>query len=256
MVWSCQLLKDGLIIFLLVLAVILVLELQERLKYSYILVLIFSAFCILSLRFYIFYMIVAATVGSFIIGSSNSQQSAIKRIILVIAIGLGLTYFGGLRSASNNIDKYANLERIQSSRSDLATTQSGFGQDVDVSTANGALSALPVGLTYLMLAPFPWQVVNLRQSIVLPEILLWWAMIPFLIIGLIYTVKSRLRNSIAILVFVPMLMLGYALFLGNVGTAYRQRTQIQVFLFMFIAVGWVVKKEERENRNYLKHHKR
>ena len=32
------------------------------------------------------------------------------------------------------------------------------------------------------------------------------------------------------------------------GTAYRQRTQIQVFLFMFIAVGWVLYRERREDR--------
>jgi hypothetical protein len=34
--------------------------------------------------------------------------------------------------------------------------------------------------------------------------------------------------------------------------AYRQRAQIQVFLFIFIAVGWTVVQEKRENRNYLK----
>jgi hypothetical protein len=44
-----------------------------------------------------------------------------------------------------------------------------------------------------------------------------------------------------------MLTLAYSMFQGNVGTAYRQRTQIQVFLFMFIGVGFVVAKEKREN---------
>jgi len=36
-----------------------------------------------------------------------------------------------------------------------------------------------------------------------------------------------------------------------VGTAYRQRTQIQVFLFMFIAVGWTLFQERREDKKIL-----
>jgi hypothetical protein len=37
-----------------------------------------------------------------------------------------------------------------------------------------------------------------------------------------------------------------------VGTAYRQRTQIQVFFFMFIAVGWTVYQENRENQRLIR----
>ncbi len=44
-----------------------------------------------------------------------------------------------------------------------------------------------------------------------------------------------------------MLTLSYAIFQGNVGTAYRQRTQIQVFLLMFMAVGVVIRLERRED---------
>jgi len=36
--------------------------------------------------------------------------------------------------------------------------------------------------------------------------------------------------------------------LGNVGTAYRQRTQIQVFLFIFLGVGVTIYKERKEDR--------
>ena len=98
-----------------------------------------------------------------------------------------------------------------------------------------------------MLAPFPWQVTSLRQAITLPEILVWWAMIPLLIYGLWYTLKNRLRTAIPILIFTLMLTIAYSIFQGNVGTAYRQRTQIQVFLFIFVAVGATLILEKREN---------
>jgi hypothetical protein len=45
-----------------------------------------------------------------------------------------------------------------------------------------------------------------------------------------------------------MLTLAYSIFQGNVGTAYRQRSQILVFYFIFVAVGAILLKERREER--------
>jgi hypothetical protein len=44
-----------------------------------------------------------------------------------------------------------------------------------------------------------------------------------------------------------MLTLAYSLFQGNVGTAYRQRSQLLVFYFIFVAVGAVLLKERAED---------
>jgi small basic protein/4-amino-4-deoxy-L-arabinose transferase-like glycosyltransferase len=249
--WSCQLLKDGFIIFLLILAMALVMRLQEKFDYTATILLILSLFAILTLRFYIFYMVVIAVIGSFVIGLSNSAQAIVRRAIVIMFIGLGLTYLGVMRNASTEIEQYGNLERIQQSRQNLAEAESGFGEDLDVSTTAGAIAAVPVGFLYLMLAPFPWQITNARQAITLPEQILWWCSIPLLFSGLWYTIKHRLRNAIAILIFTMMLTLAYSIFQGNVGTAYRQRAQIQVFLFIFIAAGWTLMQERRENTKRL-----
>ena len=45
-----------------------------------------------------------------------------------------------------------------------------------------------------------------------------------------------------------MLTLAYSVFQGNVGTAYRQRAQLLVFYFMFVAVGYVLLRERAEAR--------
>jgi hypothetical protein len=45
-----------------------------------------------------------------------------------------------------------------------------------------------------------------------------------------------------------MLTLAYSVFQGNVGTAYRQRAQLLVFYFIFVAVGSVLVKEKRDER--------
>lgn len=248
-IWSSQLLKDGLIIFLLVLVFTMVLQLQERISYPAIIVLVLGMFGIVTLRFYIFYMVAVAVVGSLVVGLTNKSTSIFRRAGLLVVIGIGLTYLGVLRNASVDFEKYVDLGRIQVSRLDLAkSAESGFAEEVDVSTTEGAISTIPIGLAYLMLAPFPWQVANLRQAITVPEVLIWWAMLPLMIWGIVYSVRGHLRSSFPILFFSLVLTLAYSIFQGNVGTAYRQRTQIQVFLFIFIAVGWQLWKERRADK--------
>lgn len=252
-IWSGQLLKDGLIVFLLVLAMTMVMQLQERFNYAALVLLFLSLGGILALRFYIFYMVATAVVGSFLVGNTNSRQSLIRRTAVLIILGLGVTYFGITRNATADLDKYGNLARLQNSRLDLSRTgKSGFAEDVDVSTTEGAIGIIPIGFTYLMLAPFPWEVSSLRQVITLPEVLVWWAMIPFMIYGLWWAVRHKLRNALPVMVFSLMLTLAYSVFQGNVGTAYRQRTQIQVFLFIFIAVGWRLFQERKEDKKVLR----
>jgi len=247
--WSAQLVKDGLILFLLVLVMLMVLRLQERFRPIAVGILVLAMFGILSLRFYIFYMVAFAIIGSFVIGIANTPAAIVRRTVILIVMGLGLTYLGVLGTATIDIEKYGSLESVQRSRLDLAqSAESGFGEDLDVSTTEGALTALPVGFMYLMFAPFPWQVSSLRQAITLPEVLAWWAMMPMMAWGIWYTIKHRLREAFPILIFSLMLTLAYSIFQGNVGTAYRQRTQIQVFLFMFIGVGYTLYKERKEDR--------
>jgi 4-amino-4-deoxy-L-arabinose transferase-like glycosyltransferase len=251
--WSSQGLKDGLIVFLLSIIMLLTLKLGDRLNIKNLLILGFALLCLLSLRFYIFYMVIAAIGGSLVIGMrATTVNSMFRQFGTVIAIGLFLTYFGVLRTASQQFETYGNLDRIQNSRLDQQqTASSSFGKDVDVSTTSGALTAIPLGLTYLLFAPFPWQLTNLRQSLTLPEMLVWWGSFPFLILGLWFTMKYRLRQALPILIFTSMLTLSYSIFQGNIGTAYRQRSQLTVFYFIFAAVGFVIMQEVRGEKKRL-----
>jgi heme O synthase-like polyprenyltransferase len=63
-----------------------------------------------------------------------------------------------------------------------------------------------------------------------------------------FAIRYRLRMISPILIFTVMLTLAYSVFQGNVGTAYRQRAQLLVFYFIFVAVGFVLMKEKREER--------
>ncbi len=248
--WSSQGLKDGPIVFCLALSILATLKLGEKISFRYMVALVCALLAVLSLRFYVFYMLCAAIAGAFMIGMQTvTATSFARQLAAVLLTGLALTYFGVTRSASVQFGEYGNLGRVQVSRQDLArSADSGFGRDVDVSTTSGALSTIPMGMLYLLFAPFPWQVVSLRQSITLPEMVIWWASFPMLILGLWFAIRYRLRMISPILIFTIMLTLAYSVFQGNVGTAYRQRAQLLVFYFIFVAVGFVLLKEKREER--------
>jgi 4-amino-4-deoxy-L-arabinose transferase-like glycosyltransferase len=250
--WSSQGLKDGPVIFCLAITMMATMKLGERFNAKHFFMLVGALLGLLSLRFYIFYMAVAAIGGAFVIGRQQiTGQSLIRQSLIILAIGLSMTYLVGLQRAGTQLEAYGNLERVQQGRAELATAQSGFAKDVDVSTTGGALAALPIGATYLLFAPFPWQLTNLRQSITLPEMLVWWASFPLLVTGMWFTLRYRLRPAMPILLFTTMLTLAYSLFQGNIGTAYRQRSQLLVFYFIFVSVGAVLMKERKEERQHL-----
>jgi len=251
--WSAQGLKDAPIVFFLALAILASLRLNEKLSLKYALILIVALFSILSLRFYVFYMIAAAIAGGFILGLQKiTPTNFMRQFIVILLVGVSLTYLGVTRYATSQFNRYGNFEALSRSRTDLARAGSGFGQEVDVSTTEGALSTIPVGLVYLLFAPFPWQLASLRQSITFPEMIIWWGSFPLLVLGIWYSIKYRLRQIAPILIFTTMLSIAYSVFQGNVGTAYRQRAQLLVFYFIFVAVGFVLIKEKRENRDKMR----
>jgi hypothetical protein len=248
--WSCQGLKDGPIVFLLALSMLATLKLGNRFSFKYLGALAVALCGLLTLRFYVFYIVVLAVTTAFILGRRRlTAQSFARQLLVLIVIGLALSYFGVSRYATQQFDAYGSFRQLQLMRKDASqSADSGFGQDVDVSTPAGAIGAIPLGLSYLILAPFPWQMASPRQIITLPEMLVWWCSLPLLVLGLWFSIKYKLREIAPILIFTTLLTLTYSILQGNVGTAYRQRAQLLVFYFVFVAVGFVFMKEKREER--------
>ena len=246
--WSAQGLKDGPIVFLLAVCMLATLKLGERFNVRYVVALALALCALITLRFYVFYIVIIAVTGAFILGRRPlSARTFARQFIIMITIGVVLAYFGVSRYASAQFETFGSLQRLQVMRLDASqSAQSGFGENVDVSTPYGALSAIPLGVSYLLFAPFPWQFGSLRQLMTLPEMMVWWSCIPLLVLGLWFTIKHRVRQVAPILIFVLLLTLTYSVLQGNVGTAYRQRAQLLIFYFVFVAVGFVLVREKSE----------
>lgn len=252
--WTSQGLKDGPIVFLLALSMLATLKLGTRFSLKYLAILVFALFSLLTLRFYVFYMAVIAIGIAFLLGTKAlTAQSMMRQMIVIGVLIAAFFYFGVTRYAGTQFETYGSLEMLQRTRTDAAlSAESGFGKDVDVSTTGGAISTIPLGFVFLMLAPFPWQMTSVRSLITLPEMILWWLSLPILITGLWFAMKVRLRQILPILVFTILLTLSYSVFQGNVGNAYRQRAQLLIFYFIFTSVGFVLMREKRREKTHLK----
>jgi hypothetical protein len=94
-----------------------------------------------------------------------------------------------------------------------------------------------LGMAYFMFTPFPWDVTSRQQFFTMPQILLWYAMTPFIIMG---SFKFLRNGTVRAAVFFCMLILGLsvrALTEGNIGAAFRHRDHFAPMLFIIAAYG-------------------
>jgi hypothetical protein len=233
--WTSQGLKDGPILLCLCLCTLFTLKVRDKFEVKSFVLLIASLLSLYTLRSYAAAIIFVAIAGTFIFAAKKFTPARILfGGVLVTLIGLTLVYFGMGELAKSGID----LEKIQRSRVwGAMAANTGYGGEVDITDPGAALGFLPIGVLYVLLAPFPWMINNLRQLITLPELLIWWLLIPMMVKGYWFAIRHRLRESFVICVFILSLTLAYALYQSNAGTAYRHRAQLYVFFFIFIAIG-------------------
>jgi hypothetical protein len=244
--WSGAMYKDPAIQFCIAVCIYCVLRLNEKFALKFLVFFIAAALALMTFRFYVCYIVVITTLSTFLLTQRRGILESFFVQIIFVGLFLGAFAFGVSRERLDQQRSLMNVGRITITREDQANLgQSAYGVGFDVSTPAGALAALPVGVTYLLFAPFPWAIRGVRQLLTLPEMLVWYWLMPSLVRGLRYTFRTKFRQSLPILAFTTALTLTYALSQGNVGTAYRQRTQITMFFFIFMGAG-LVEKQRRQ----------
>ncbi len=247
--WSTGMYKDPAILGCIAVCMYAVLRLRDRPTPAMVVLFVAAELALVTLRFYIAYFVGFAALATFLFAQRRGGIRLLITYVVLVGAMLGALNAAVKRETLERQASYLTLDRLQATREDQAMwSKSGFGREYDVSTPAGALAALPVGLVYLLFAPFPWAVSGLRQVLVLPETLVWYALMPAFVRGIAFAVRRQWRSILPIVVFAASLTMAYALMQGNVGTAYRQRTQITMFFFVFMAAGIVERRRRRRNR--------
>lgn len=233
--WTSQGLKEAPIVLSLSLCAFYTLKLCHRFTVRNCAWLLLALFILYALRHYAFYITFVATAGALLFTTQHfTPVRALQGMALVLILGLTFAYLGADETVQS-----LDLERLQRGRAWSArVANSGFSTGLDVTDTRSSLQFLPLGVLYVLFAPFPWMVKNLGQLLTLPEMVLWWLAAPLLARGYWFMLRHRFLASLPLTVFTIGLTLTYALFQSNAGTVHRQRTQLLVFFYIFISIGW------------------
>ncbi len=248
--WGGALYKDGLVFLVLNMIIYHVILLQKRLRISSIVIISVLIFFLLALRFYLPVLLVPSLALGLLLGKRKDLKSQPRRdfsffnILLrqgfIIAVFvLVLSFFGYHKLIYNmtptSVDSF--FEYAQEVRTGLTQkAASSYLEEVDIKNPVSALNYLPKGIGYFLTVPFPWQRGSLRQNLILPEMIFWLCLYPIIFLGMIRGLRLNFQGSILLIIVTVVMTFYYGLYISNIGTAYRMRSQI--WLFWVIFLGW------------------
>ncbi len=250
LLWSSLMLKDALVMFMITLTIWSAMKLHRRFRIRYVVIILASMAYLTNIRYYIASLIMAAIISSFLV---QPLRRLIRSIFvgLVLAILFAVVWQYALGNTEGHHAGYPlDLARINDVRQGFAGGGSKFLGDVRIESYMEALKFMPLGFSYFFLGPFPWQIKIHRplQVMAVPEVLIWYFLLPFMIYGFAYTLRNSFGRSYPIIIYVSILTLAYTLTITNMGSLYRFRAQMLIFYFIFVGVGIVRFRNRRRLR--------
>lgn len=236
--WSAVAIKDALMALLILIGLLSCVAIKRRFSMPAILGIVGSLLAMQPIRFYMIYFLGFAIVTSLFVERGMGLLSGVYKQVMVVALFAGLLAMAGMAGRTQAGFDSLSLERVSQFRHGMATTaNSGFQADADVSTPARAILFLPLGVSELLLGPFPWQFGSLRALMAAPETIYWWTLFPSMLSGMWWMFRKRFGRTSALLLFAVTMTLAYSLVHGNVGSGFRQRAQIFIILFIFASLG-------------------
>jgi hypothetical protein len=248
-IWSSQTLKEPTVIFLETIVLYGCVRLKVKgFSLRHIGACALAIVLVLPFRFYAAYIAGAAVALALMMPQFGKKKLSVGSAIGVAACVLPIVMMSSvLVSSEAQIERF-DLKRIQKFREDIAVgSGSGVTSSYDFNSPTGLAAATFVGGSYLMLAPFPWQLGggSIRMVLTTPELIVWWwVFFVGVLPGMWHAIRTRFNEIQPLLFFLIGLGVLYSLMFGNVGLAYRQRAQLLPWLLIFAMVGL----EERMRR--------
>jgi len=248
--WNAMALKESIMSLLILVALVSCVALKRRFSVWPILGIAASIAAMQPIRYYMVYFLGAAIVLSLLFERGLGMVSGVYKQILLVGAVVAVLVMTGIAGRVDRDAGTMTLARVSQFRQGMATTaNTGFDAGVDISTPGGALLFLPIGMANLLLGPFPWQMGSLRALMTAPETLYWWLLFPSLIRGLVGSIRSRFAETSPLILFAGMLTVAYSLMHGNIGSGFRQRSQIFIILFIFTSYGLFKRRAQKVGIN-------
>jgi len=240
--WSSLNIRDAWIVLLILLICREALRLQDKVSVLGALRLGASVLLLSQFRDYILFAVTLPILLSFLI---KGRAHLVRNAVLGMLVACVVIYADRAAGQERRL-RFVDLEALQEMRQFTSVGGSRYDEAVDISTPGRALAFLPKGLAFVLVAPYPWTIRNLRQAVTLPEMLVFYALVPSILRGMRELLRTRAPAALMLLLTTLSLTLGYALGEANAGAAYRHRAQVLVFLLIFAAAGTEARRRARQ----------
>ncbi len=238
--WSVLNIRDALATLCTVVLVLYAIRLSKRFRLSHLLIFGVALLGLSLLRDYMAFLVVLGlAIGSVTVVRPGRMFGT---MLFGTVAALTLTYFADRVGLFSTVRPDALLETAQILRRGLQQgATSAFGLGAETRTISGALADIPVGGSYLLFAPFVWDIQTTLQATAVWETLLWYPLFLLSILGFRLAVKNHVTTGLFPVSVMLVVVSSYALVEGNFGTAYRHRAQIMPLFFVFSGIGlsWI-----------------
>lgn len=242
--WSIQNLKEPVTIFLIVSLLWAILNLKVRLRFYLVFLIFILSIALKEMRlvsFSVLYLFVIP-LSLFLSICKTRRFEFIFSAILVIFIGFLL--FEAIEPyIVKYIPHFPASEDIQilkwahQMRTYRATGRTAFLVDWDLTNPLVLALFVPAALSIAWLAPFPWQLGSASQIMAVPEMLLYYKLIPLMFSGYKFVIKNRVFEGTIMAVYIFIMLFILAFIEGNIGTLFRHRALVLPFMFILIGIG-------------------
>jgi len=234
--WSVLNIRDALAALCTVALVLYGIRLSKSFRPSYLWFFAVALLVLSLLRDYMAFLVVLGLVIG--VGTAVRPDRLIGTLLFGTVAALGLTYLADQVGLFSSIRPEGLLETAQTLRTGLQQgATSAFGVGSQTTTVGAALRYIPLGGSYLLFAPFPWDIQTNLQATALGETLLWYPIFLLSLLGLHLCVRDGVSAALVPASVLLVVVSSYALVEGNFGTAYRHRAQIMPLFFVFAGVG-------------------
>ena len=201
-------------------------------------------------------IIVVGSLGmSFVVARrEHIHRNIVVGLTLCVMLLLGF-HFLGFSSRHLTASPAEALQTMDAIHQELSKGSGAYGgEGEDISTATGALTWLPKGLTFFLLGPLPWQAETPLQLTALPETLIWYYLLYHAMIGLGFVIRHGRIDAWLLVLLAINLTLIFSLVEGNVGTAFRHRAQVLPLYLILASLGIYLRRAPRPGPPLLRPH--
>jgi hypothetical protein len=234
LIWTAVLLREAMVLFVLSVTINVAVRLSQRVTFRRFAALILSVVTLAGFRISVALAVGLGILAAFAASAPNGSTRVRWLAALGVASVLGILFGQQVYDRVIGVD----LEKVHAIRSvHSAGATSGVDPTGDVSTPGNAALFVAAHLLESFAGPFPWQIGTLRHTLALPDVIVWWCLLPVLFAGIRWGMRRLGPRVLILLLPAAATQVMLTVSFGEFGTLIRQRPQAFLPLLPFIAFG-------------------